>query len=131
MSAATLPLPTAVGPASTTRRRLRSGPVMPREWFRDRRCAPSSTTGRQAHRWSRRSLCDRLETTVPTSGAELLLERGDLLGAQPADPAALGDADPLHGLLGADLAQAGHRLQQVDDAHLADDVVALALGEHL
>src|SRR3954468_7318640 len=105
MSAATLPLPTAVGPASTTSRRLRSGSVMPRGWFR--------------------------ETTVPSSGAELLLERGDLLGAEPADPAALGDAEPLHRLLGPDLAQARHRLQQVDDAHLADDLVALALGEHL
>src|SRR3954454_18659415 len=80
MSAATLPLPTAVGPARTTRR------------LRD--------AGR-----------------VPASGTELLLECGDLFGAEPAAPAALGDPEPLHRLPGADLAEAGHRLQQVDDPH--------------
>ena len=39
-------------------------------------------------------------------GRELALERGDLVGAEPAHPAALGDAEPLHHLPGADLAEA-------------------------
>ena len=54
-----------------------------------------------------------------------------LLGAETAHPAALGDAEPLHGLPGADLAEAGHGLQQVDDPHLADDLVLLALSKHV
>ena len=68
---------------------------------------------------------------LTSRGRELALERGDLLGAEPAHPAALGDAEPLHDLAGADLAEAGHRLQQVDDPHLADHLVVLALVEHV
>ena len=44
---------------------------------------------------------------VSHAGGELALERGDLLGAQAAHPAALGDAEPLHQLPGADLAEPG------------------------
>src|SRR5689334_17376224 len=94
MAAATVPLPTAVGPARTTRRER------PEE-----AAGPSVTTG------------------------ELALERGHLLGPQASHAAALGDPEPLHDLAGADLAQARHRLQQVDDPHLADDLVALALPQ--
>ena len=89
-SAATVPLPTAVGPARTIRRERRG----------------ALTTRR---------------------GAELTLERGDLLDAQAAHAAALGDAEALHHLAGAHPAEAGHRLEQLDDAHLADDLVGLAL----
>jgi hypothetical protein len=89
-------LPTAVGPASTTRRdRGASGPA----------------------------------GTATVTRGELALERGDLLGAEPADPTALRDAEPLHHLAGTDLAESGHGLEQVDHAHLADDLVALALVE--
>src|SRR5690606_8802363 len=63
--------------------------------------------------------------------AELALQGGALVGAQAPDSARLGDVEPLHDLLGADLADAGERLQQSRDLHLADDVVGLAVGEHL
>ena len=69
--AATVPLPTAVGPARTVSRDAVS-----------------------------------LRRTGSVARGELALERGDLLGAEPAHPAALGDAEPLHHLPGADLAEA-------------------------
>src|SRR5688572_7796443 len=90
MSAATLPLPTAVGPASTVSRLRRS-----------------------------------------VTRSELFFECRDLLGAEAAHPAALGDAQALHDLAGPDLAEARHRLQQVDDPHLADDLVGVALSKHV
>src|SRR6478672_13759757 len=95
MSAATVPLPTAVGPARTTSRER----------------VPVSGVRRSVTR------------------GELALERGHLLGAEAADATALGDPQPFHHLAGAHLAQARHRLEQVDDAHLADDLVLLALAQ--
>src|SRR5262245_54558700 len=59
------------------------------------------------------------------------LEGRDLVVAEPAHAAALGDADPLHHLAGPDLAQPRHRLQQVEHLHLADDLVLLALTQHV
>jgi hypothetical protein len=93
MSAATVPLPTAVGPARTVSR-------------------------------------ERADVVAGSAtGAELALESSDLVGGQPADATALGDAQPLHHLAGADLAETGHRGEQVEHAHLADDLVLLPLGQ--
>ena len=47
-------------------------------------------------------------------GANSRSSAATCLVPEPADPAALGDAEPLHDLPGAHLAEAGHRLQQVD-----------------
>src|ERR1700761_6938649 len=55
--------------------------------------------------------------------AELVLERRALVRPQTAHPAGLSDAEPLHDLLGANLADAGHRLEQSRDLHLANDVI--------
>src|SRR4051794_16931839 len=92
MSADTVPLPTAVGPARTVNRRR----------------PPCSTT----------------------SAVETLDERRDLVGAQAAHPARLGDPDLLHDLAGPHLADAGQRLEQRGDLDLADHLVALAFLDH-
>ena len=63
--------------------------------------------------------------------AELRLERLALLDAEPADAPARGDLQRLHDPLRLDLADAGHRLQHGADLHLADGLVALAVGEEL
>src|ERR1700722_10852950 len=66
------------------------------------------------------------------SGArELQLKGGPLVGAQPPDAAALRDAEALHDLLCADLAHAGHRLDEGGDLDLADHVVGRALLDDL
>src|ERR1700761_8623057 len=54
---------------------------------------------------------------------ELLLKGGTLVGTEPANAAGLGDAEPFHDLLGADLTDAGQRLKESRDLHLANDVV--------
>src|SRR4051794_9091258 len=59
--------------------------------------------------------------------AELAFQGGDLVRTETANPAALGDAEPLHDLLGAHLPDAGKGFEQRGDLHLADDVVLLAL----
>ena len=56
-------------------------------WFRDRRCAPSSTT--ETHRWSRRSRSNRLETTRLRAGG---LGDLDAPAAGPVDQRRLVDA---------------------------------------
>jgi len=66
-----------------------------------------------------------------SSAAELALQRRDLVGAKSPDSAALGDTEPFHDLLGADLADARQGLQEGGDLHLADDVVLLALLDDL
>ena len=66
-----------------------------------------------------------------SGAAELTLKRGDLVGTEAAHAAALGDAESLHDLLGADLAHARERLEEGGDLHLADDVVLLALLDDL
>src|SRR3954463_11781129 len=98
MSADTVPLPTAVGPASTVRRRLpwRPGQV----W-------PARSTARSA--------------------VEALDERGDLVGPETPHAPRLGDPDLLHDLPGADLAHSGQRLEQGGDLDLADHLVGLPL----
>jgi hypothetical protein len=63
--------------------------------------------------------------------AELTLQRGDLIRAETAHAAALGDPESLHDLLGADLAHARQGLQESGDLHLAYDVVLLALLDDL
>src|SRR5687767_10689756 len=102
MCATTVLLPTPEGPESTVSRAGRSGtgggPVID----------PADQT-------------DSVRRSVG-GATELALERRDLVGTQPADAAALGDAEPLHDLLGPHLADAGHRLQQGGDLHLADDL---------
>src|SRR5690349_23979338 len=102
MSAETVPLPTAVGPARTVRRRP-GGP-----WEDPRRAG--STAG---------------------SAVEALDERRDLVRAEPADPPGLRDPDLLHDLPGAHLAHAGQRLEQRGDLDLADHLVALPLLDDL
>src|SRR4051812_5080849 len=62
---------------------------------------------------------------------KLALERGDLVGSETAHAPRLRDAETLHQVARPDLSQPRDRLQQVDDAHLADDVVVLALVEHV
>src|SRR5690625_385465 len=91
--AATVPLPTAVGPARTIRNACRS--------------EPSLTIRELGH------------------------ERRDLVGAEPAYATALGDTDAFHQLAGFDLAEAGNRRPEVEDLHLADDLVALTLAQDL
>src|SRR3954467_10102928 len=93
MSADTVPLPTAVGPARTVSRGR----------------PPCATT----------------------SAVEALDECGDLVRAQPAHPARLGDPDLLHDLAGAHLAHPGKGLEQRRDLDLADHLVALPLLDHL
>src|SRR5215467_1707645 len=63
--------------------------------------------------------------------AEFLLERDPLVGTEPANAARLGDAQPLHDLLGANLTHAGHGLKQRRDLHLANDVICLTVLENL
>src|SRR5690625_2810978 len=65
------------------------------------------------------------------STAELLHERGRLIGAQPPHASGLGDTDILHDLLGADLTDAGQGLQERRNLHLSDGLIALALLQHL
>ena len=57
--------------------------------------------------------------------------RNRSIGSQAADASALGDAEALHHLARPHLAQTRHGLQQVDDPHLADDLVALAVVQHV
>ena len=83
---ATLPLPTAVGPASTV----------------------------------------SLGVSV-----KLGHQRRSLLGAKSSDPARLRDLDLLHDLACPDLADARHRLDEVQDLHLADHFVGLPSLDHL
>src|SRR5450631_470043 len=72
---------------------------------------------------------------MPWKAGSGLLEEGyqsgNLVVAQPSDPAGLSDADLPHDLAGPDAADARHRLQQRRDLHLADDVVVLAVRDHL
>ena len=89
---------------------------------------PLPTAGRAGEDRQPRAPSASVDVGQLSRAAELALERGDLVGAQAAHPAGLGDAEPLHHLLRADLADPGHRLQQVDDPHLADDLVVLALA---
>ena len=49
-------------------------------------------------------------------GAELTLERSDLLDAQPAHSPALGDPESVHHLARAHATKAGDRLEELDDA---------------
>src|SRR3546814_14811185 len=93
MVAATVPLPTAVGPASTTRRAGAGVPV---------------TVG---------------SLTASAPRAELGLEGRDLLDAEAANTAALSDAQPLHQLAGPDLAQAGPRLQKSEERRVGKEWV--------
>src|SRR5690606_13101069 len=65
------------------------------------------------------------------SAGEGLEQRLALLLAQALDPARVGDADLLHRPPGADLAHAGERLEDRDDLHLPDRVVALGLAEEV
>ena len=44
---------------------------------------------------------------------ELLLKRGALVGAEPSHAAGLGNAEPLHDLLGADLADAATQTRHI------------------
>src|ERR1035438_5651036 len=62
---------------------------------------------------------------------EFALQSGPLVGAEPADAPRLSDAQALHNLLGADLSDAGHGLQEARYFHLSDNVVGLALLEDL
>ena len=57
------------------------------------------------------------------SSAELVLERRALVCPQTTDTTGLGDAEPFHDLLGANLAYARHGLKQSRDLHLANDVI--------
>src|ERR1700722_1051908 len=79
---------------------------------RARRPCPRASVGRPP---------DRL--TASEIRTELLLKRGALVGAEPSHAAGLGNAEPLHDLLGADLADAGQGLQERRDLHLANHVV--------
>ena len=101
MSAATVPLPTAVGPASTVSRA---------------RCAGVAGTAGVAGSVTR---------------AELALEAAIWLAPRPRTRRLSEMGRTLHQLARPDLAQAGHRLEQVDHAHLADDLVVLPLLEHV
>ena len=87
---------------------------------RDRTLADGGRT-----RQDRQPRAARRSASAHSPGCELALERRDLLRAETPHAATLGDADPLHQLLGAHLADAGHRAEQVDDPHLADHVVLL------
>src|SRR5512139_1269075 len=88
----------------------------------------------------------RRETTVPfptppgpemtmirgrPSGGELVEQPLALLGAEAADPAGVRDPDLLHRAAGLHLPDAREGLEDGDDLHLADDVVALGLVEQL
>src|SRR5687768_9618950 len=106
---ATVPLPTAVGPARTTRRERCSG----LGFWGDGGVGPSGT---------------RLASPA---AAELLQECLDLVGAQTTQPTAVGDADAIHDLLRADLADTRHGLQEVADPQLGDDLVGPGLLENL
>src|SRR5689334_8109311 len=105
MSAATVPLPTAVGPASTV---SRPGPGTP----------PVSSV-----------VISPPNTGV--SAAEALDQGGDLVRAQTSHATRLGDPDLFHDLLGADLADAGQGLEKCRHLHLADHLVGLTLADHL
>ena len=65
------------------------------------------------------------------SCGELGLEGLPLIGAETADPAPLGDGQPLHDLLRPDLPDTGHGLQQGHDLDLAGHVVVRAAGDDL
>src|SRR4051794_19270975 len=113
MSAATVPLPTAVGPASTiSRAPSRSRPV---SWFHP------SPVGTPAS----------ISSVETRSLGEFTLERRDLVGPEAAHPACFGDTGSLHDLLRAHLADAGDALQQGADPHLADHLVGPAFMQHL
>src|SRR5690242_8249193 len=103
MSAATVPLPTAVGPASTVSR-------------------PGTAL-----------ICSVAESppNTPGSAAESLDQGGDLVGPETPHAARLGDPDLLHDLLGADLADAGKGLEEGRHLHLADHLVLLPFLDHL
>src|ERR1035438_7396229 len=93
--AATVPFPTAVGPARTTSRLLGD--------------AINSRSGL----------------------FEARDQRGDLVVAEATDATGLGDADLVHDLARPDPADPGHRLEQCRDLHLPDDVIVLAVSDHL
>src|ERR1700735_2869487 len=99
--ATTVLLPTPDGPESTVRRAgtgaCLAGP----------RCADGSAT----------DLCPLPPSLMPAPRRsdiypELVLECRPLVGAEAADAPRLRDAEPLHDLLGAHLADAGHGFQQ-------------------
>src|SRR3954452_8958986 len=102
MSADTVPLPTAVGPAMTVRRRPGGPSGDPRR--------AGSTVG---------------------SAVEALDERRDLVRAEPPHPPGLRDPDLLHDLPGTYLAHTGQRLEERGDLDLADHLVALPLLDDL
>src|SRR4051794_40460557 len=105
MSAATVPLPTAVGPASTVSR-PGSG-ITP----------PSSVVASPPN--------------TGVSAAEALDQGGNLVGAQTSHTPRLGDPDLFHDLLRADLADTGEGLEENRPLQLADPLVGLPLADHL
>src|SRR5262245_35352170 len=106
MSAETVPLPTAVGPARTVRRAGRGGAVSSR----------GEDTGAGG---------------VAEMSAKPLDERGRLVGTQPAHAACLGDPDLLHDRPGLHLTDTGHGLQECDHLELADHLVLAPPLDHL
>src|SRR3954453_10325165 len=93
---------------------------------------PLPTAVGPARTVSRRGSGGILAAPEPTrSAVEALDERGDLVRAEAADTAGLGDADLFHDLPGAHLAHAGQRLEEGGDLDLADDLVGLALLDDL
>src|SRR3954468_1768505 len=89
---------------------------------------PLPTAVGPARTVSRRGSGGIVAAPEPTrSAVEALDERGDLVRAEAADTAGLGDADLFHDLPGAHLAHAGQRLEEGGDLDLADDLVRLPL----
>ncbi len=66
-----------------------------------------------------------------TRTEELGQQRLALPVAEPAQPPGRGDLEPLHDLRGAHLADPGQRLEQRRHLHLAQDLVAVGLLQHL
>src|SRR5829696_1638172 len=123
--ATTLVLPTPDGPDRTTSRGRPAvvGPDrLPLTW---ESVSPGSSNT------SERGLCAAASSRVRLLAAELGEQRLALAVPKAAQPATRCDLQPLHRLLGSDLADAWQRLEQRGDLHLAKDVVLLGILEHL
>src|SRR5690606_31500242 len=102
MYAATVPLPTAVGPARTVS--LAGG---------------FSGVGASV-----------VHSCTVSGFAELTLQRSHLVVSEASYPPSLGNPDTFHDLPGTNLAHAGHGAEQVDHPHLADHFIGVAPRVH-
>jgi hypothetical protein len=117
ISATTVLLPTPDGPERTVRRLDGIEP-------------PAAGTAESAAAGEPPRPSGASRSAISTA-AELTLQSGALVGAKAPHAAGLGDTEPLHDLLSANLSDARQGFQQSRHLHLSDYVVGLTIFQNL